>query len=212
MSFSIPGARGAGIALDRGCWSRYARADYEDPAPSVNLLDNAPSLLNAEGVETTHRAQRSHRLYAVLVLLLTAALTGCGLTIPADPDGTLTGASGEVLRIGVTAEPGLVNTSEEEPSGPLVDLATGFAASIDAQYEWTVASEESLVHMLETDEIDLAIGGFTDQTPWAERVGITRGYSDLPGAEGRSVVMLVPPGENAFLRELEAFLDEEAAS
>lgn len=64
--------------------------------------------------------------------------------------------------------------------------------------------------MLEEGELDLVVGGMTDQTPWVERAGVTRGYTTIEGADGRSLVMLVPLGENALLFVLEQFLDEKA--
>jgi len=38
---------------------------------------------------------------------------------------------------------------------------------------------------------------------------VSRGYTQIQGANGREIVMLVPLGENAFLTKLETFLDEE---
>jgi len=66
--------------------------------------------------------------------------------------------------------------------------------------------------MLEEGDLDLVVGGLTDQTPWADRVGVTRGYTDIEGADDRAIVMFVPLGENAFLSELEGFLDAEVGS
>ncbi len=116
------------------------------------------------------------------------------------------------MQVGVSPDEGLVDVEGPEPTGPLVDLAEDFAASLDTRIEWTVGSEETLVGELEAGELDLAVGGFTDQTPWSDRAGVTRGYQNIPGADGRSVIFLVPLGENAFLSELEAFLDEEVGS
>ncbi|UYO97702.1 hypothetical protein OED01_03020 [Microbacterium sp. M28] len=143
------------------------------------------------------------------------SLTGCLGTVPVDPDGTLDTATAETLRVGVSLEPDLAeagSAADDAPRGPLVELATDYAESIDARIEWTPAGEETLVKMLEAGDLDLAIGGFSDQTPWAERVGTTRAYSDLPGLDGRTVVWLVPAGENALLSDVELFLDGEAAS
>ena len=149
------------------------------------------------------------RFAAAGALLLAAALAGCGLRIPADPGGTLADVSGGVLRVGVSPEPGLARVSGDEPSGPLVDLVEGFADRVHARTEWSVHSEERLVELLEADEIDLAVGGFTDRTPWTDRAGVSRGYPRIPGAEGAPVVVLVQLGENEFLSELERFLDAE---
>lgn len=149
---------------------------------------------------------------ALIALLLTFLVAGCGLTIPTDPEGTLDSVTGSTMHVGASPEPGLVGLEGEQPRGPLVDLTEKFAESIDARIEWTVASEETLVTNLEEGSIDLAIGGFTDQTAWTDRAGITRGYKNIEGADQRSLVFLVPMGENAFLAELETFLDEEVGS
>ncbi|WP_309127627.1 hypothetical protein [Microbacterium sp.] len=155
----------------------------------------------------------SRRLISAAALVsLAGALAGCGLTVPSDPDGTLDTVTGGELRIGASPDPGLVDVTGPDPSGPLPDLATEFGDMLDAEAVWTVGSEEALVGMLEAGELDLVIGGITDQTPWIENAGTTRGYSGIPGADGRSLVLLVPPGENAFLSELERFLDEEVGS
>ncbi|MGV2984599.1 hypothetical protein ACNPNP_12930 [Microbacterium sp. AGC85] len=146
---------------------------------------------------------------ALLALVMIASLTGCGITVPTDPDGTLHSVTGGELRVGVSADEGLADASGANPTGPLVDLVDGFAASLDAEVDWTVGSEETLVVMLEEGDLDLVVGGLTDQTPWADRVGVTRGYQGIDGAENRAIVMFVPLGENAFLTSLETFLDTE---
>jgi len=146
---------------------------------------------------------------AVVVMAVAVAVAGCGITIPTDPDGTLESASGSTLHVGVSPEPGLVVLDGDQPRGSLVELTEDFAESIDARIDWTVAGEESLVGGLETGDLDLAIGGFTDQTPWSDRAGMTRGYKKIEGADGRSLVILVPLGENALLTKLESFLDSE---
>ncbi len=146
---------------------------------------------------------------ALLLSAMTAALAGCGISVPADPDGTLQTVSGGELRVGVSSEEGLADVSGDTADGPLIDLVDDFAESIDAEIEWTVGSEETLVSLLEEGDLDLVVGGLTDQTPWADRVGVTRGYHGIEGAEDRAIVMFVPLGENAFLTELEGFLDAE---
>ena len=149
---------------------------------------------------------------ALIAVLVTFIVAGCGLTIPADPDGTLDSVTGSTLRVGASSEPGLVDVDGEQPHGPLVDLTEKFAESIHARIEWTVAGEETLVGGLEAGDLDLAIGGFTDQTPWTDRVGVTRGYTGIEGSDSRALILLVPLGENAFLSRLETFLDEEVGS
>lgn len=145
----------------------------------------------------------------LLILTMSMTLAGCSLTVPADPDGTLEAVSGGELRVGVAPDERLADVSTVPPAGPLVDLVDDFAVSLDADVQWTVGSEEELVVKVEEGDLDLVVGGFTGQTPWVDRVGVTRGYRGIEGAEGRSTVMFVPLGENAFLSSLEAFLDTE---
>ncbi|WP_402842792.1 hypothetical protein [Microbacterium sp. GXS0129] len=112
----------------------------------------------------------------------------------------------------MSADPGLVDTDDDGASGPLAELTKKYAESLHAEIRWTPGSEETLVMQLEERKLDLVIGGLTDQTPWLDHVGVTRGYAGIEGADGRSIVMLVPPGENAFLSDVERFLDEEVGS
>ncbi|HWV48735.1 MAG TPA: hypothetical protein VN035_04705 [Microbacterium sp.] len=165
-----------------------------------------------------HPARRRvprHLAAAIACGALTMTATGCLGTVPVDPDRTLESATGGTLHIGLSAEPDIAELGagpDDAPTGPLIDLAEDYAESIDARISWTPAGEETLVGLLEDGEIDLAIGGFSAETPWSERVGATRGYTDLPGLEGRTVVWLVPAGENALLSDIELFLDGEAGS
>lgn len=155
----------------------------------------------------------SHRWWArgvVCALLVgTLTLTGCGLNIPSDPNGTFDRVSGGTLRVGISVDPPLTEVHDTGPSGPMIDLAAGFAREINATPEWSMQSEETLVKQLESGRIDLAVGSFTDQTPWSDRVGTTRGYTTIAGSASEAKVMLVPLGENKLLTELETFLDAE---
>ena len=153
------------------------------------------------------RARR--RSATVAVVLALAALTGCGVTVPADPDGTLERVRGGELRAGASASGQLVTVDQDRVDGSLAELIDGLADSLDARVEWVVGSEEELVEGLENGELDIAVGGMTDQSPWVDRVGVTRAYSSIPGAADRSVVMFVPMGENAWQATVERYLDDE---
>ncbi len=154
-------------------------------------------------------AVSSHRHRIAHLVVVLVAMAGCSLQIPADPDGTLDTVTRGVLRVGASPQDDLVRAEDGTVSGSEADLVEGFAESLDARVEWTVGGEEHLVGELEKGNLDLVIGGLTDQTPWADKVGMTRAYPNLPEAEGRALVMLVPPGENRFLSELERYLDKE---
>ncbi|WP_454050054.1 substrate-binding periplasmic protein [Cellulomonas sp. Marseille-Q8402] len=142
----------------------------------------------------------------------TLLLTGCGGAFPADPDGTLERVTGDVLRVGVTAnEPWTAADPGGEPSGLEVDLAAEFAETLDARVEWTVGSEEDLIGRMERRELDLVVGGFTGTSPWGAQAALTTPYTTVPDEEGKPEphVMAAPLGENAFLVRLETFLLEE---
>ncbi len=144
-----------------------------------------------------------------LAIGIVLGLAGCGLQVPADPNGTLERVSDGTLRAGASPDRSLIEVRGDEVSGAEADVVEAFASSLDARVEWTVGSEEQLVTGLEEGDLDLVVGGITDETPWIDRAGVTRGFADMPGADGRNVVMLVPLGENRFLSTLETFLDEE---
>jgi polar amino acid transport system substrate-binding protein len=153
----------------------------------------------------------SRRGLGVAALLL---LAGCG-TLPRDAAGTLDRVRGGVLRAGATEHDGRVAiTDDGTVSGPEADLVTAFAASLDAQVEWTTGSEAHLVSLLERGGLDLVVGGFDTKTPWAQQVAATRPYdvgADVRGRK-RDLVLLTRKGENGFLVELETWLPRKERS
>lgn len=151
----------------------------------------------------------------VAALVSALVLTGCGVQIPADPDGTLDAvrASGE-LTVGVSPNPPfttLPQTPDGRPGGTEVELVTGFAESLGAEPVWVVGGEQELVRQLEEGEIQVLIGGLTEKNPHLRKTGTTRPYVTTP-EHGTQVkhVMAVVPGENALLSALERFLDGES--
>jgi DNA-binding transcriptional LysR family regulator len=151
---------------------------------------------------------RWRRAWSVPLLVIALCVSGCGLTIPSDPQGTLERVRHGELRAGASASGSLVTVDGTEVGGPLAELVEGFADSVDARVTWTVGSEEDLVDELENGDLDLAIGGMTEATPWSDRVAVTRAYDSIPGAHG-PVVILLPLGENAMQAALETYLDKE---
>ena len=147
-----------------------------------------------------------------VALLLVAVLltsTGCGVEIPADPDGTLERVQGDVLRVGVSAMPPWTSSvTGGEPDGVEIALIRAFAESLGSEVEWTEGGEEHLVSKLERGELDVVVGGITASSPWADKAALTRPYVTVTGADGQPEdhVMLSALGENAFLAALERFL------
>lgn len=128
------------------------------------------------------------------------ALTACA-SFPVDPEGTLDRVRGGVLRVGLTPnEPW--TSFDDTPSGIEVELAKDFAESIGSEVEWSTDSEEDLFKALEQGKLDLVLGGFTSQNPYAAHAALTRPYYD-------DRVMALRMGENAFMVELETYLLEQ---
>jgi ABC-type amino acid transport substrate-binding protein len=158
---------------------------------------------------TTVACMRRKRLAGMVMVVL--ALSGCGLTMPTDPDGTLESVRGGTLNVGLSPNGDFTVVERDGTySGSEVELVEGFATSLDSTIDWTVGSEEALVRGLENGTIDVVVAGLTDATPWVDKAGVTRAYAEVTGGDGSThkMVMLVPIGENAFLTELETYLTE----
>jgi polar amino acid transport system substrate-binding protein len=141
-------------------------------------------------------------------------LTGCGMSVPADPEATLETVRGDTLRVGVSPNPPWTDLREDaDPAGTEPALVERFASSLDADIEWTEGGEETLVTKLERGQLDLVIGGLTDQSPWVDKAALTVPYTEVRDDEGKAEkhVMAARLGENAFLVELETFLLDSGA-
>lgn len=147
----------------------------------------------------------------VLAMLGVLGVTGCGAHFPADPDGTLERVSGGVLQVGVSPHEPFTTVTGAEPSGSEVALVKAYAESVGARIAWRTGGEEQLVTQLEHGRLDVVIGGLTDKTPWSDRVGLTRPYTETVDGFGRTRkhVMATVRGENAFLLDLDRFLQRE---
>jgi polar amino acid transport system substrate-binding protein len=146
-------------------------------------------------------------LGAVLVLVL----TGCAAHYPADPHRTLERVTGAELRVGISHNEPFVSVQGPAPSGREVQLVEDYAATLDAEVTWTADGEEELVDQLEHGRLDMVIGGLTNKTPWKKKVGLTRPYTKTTDEFGQTEkhVMAVRKGENAFLLDLDQFLQAQ---
>ncbi len=177
-----------------------------DPSvtPSVASPDARPVALP--------RRRGTARRFGIPVVLIALILAGC-TTIPRDPDGTLDRIrETSVLRAGASPGGRWVRIDGDRVTGVEPDLVSGFATSLGASVSWRTGGEEELVTAMEEGELDVLVGGLTAQSPWSEKVSITRPYAEST-ARGEKVdhVMAVPLGENALLDRLERYLDEEAS-
>lgn len=141
------------------------------------------------------------------ILAVAAVLAGCA-AIPADTDHTLRRVQGGELRVGITHNPPWTNTSDPVvPFGRDVRLVQRFAEHLEADIVWTIGSETFLTDKLRDGALDLAIGGFTDDTPWTDKAAITTPFQEeRVDGHAKKHVLLTVLGENRFLTTLDTFL------
>jgi hypothetical protein len=165
------------------------------------------SVTSTVGVPTVDGMDGLLRGLAVGLVTL-AVVTGCGAGFPADPDGTLAKVNGGELRVGASVNPPHVTVQGQRLSGTEVSLVEGYAAARDAGVEWVQGGEEDLMNQLKHGELDLVIGGLTEKTPWTRKAGLTRPYAESVDEFGsrHKHVLAVPLGENAFLLDLDTYL------
>ncbi|MFI9815156.1 transporter substrate-binding domain-containing protein [Saccharothrix variisporea] len=111
-----------------------------------------------------------------ILLVAAVLLTGCG--IPRDTDGTLDRVRGGVLRVGVAEHPPWTAVDgPDSVSGAEADLVTRLADELDARVEWHPGAESALMAALEGRQLDLVVGGLTDDLPWTEHAALSRPYA-----------------------------------
>ena len=142
-----------------------------------------------------------------LALVLAAVLAACG--VPRDPEGTLSRVTGGVLRAGYTHAPPWAEGTPDNPSGVENELVEAFAKEVDAEVEWTSASQAELFKALEVRALDLVVGGFDATDPLLLSAGATRPYAttyltvgvprDEPApADLKGMSILAEPGSEAY--------------
>lgn len=142
-------------------------------------------------------------------LLLAVGLAGCGGGYPADIDGTLERVRGHELVVGVAEDlPHLEVADDGGISGEEAEILAGYAEHLGAELVVTQGSETDIVAMLDRGEIDIAAGGFPDDTAWSSDAAVTRPYGKGVDGEGKEekLVFLLKLGENAFLGDFERYL------
>ncbi len=145
-----------------------------------------------------------------LASLMVACVTLFGCDLPRDPEGTLDRVRNGVLRVGVTPHGEWVESDAgRPPTGIEPALVEDFARQHGATIQWFRGSETQVLTALEEYELDLVVAGLTEETLWSDRVGLSQPYVET--RNGRHV-MAVAPGENAFLLQLDRFLQSREGS
>jgi polar amino acid transport system substrate-binding protein len=123
---------------------------------------------------------------------------------PRDPEGTSDRVQGGLLRVGLVENaPWVVRESDGQPGGIEGDLVRKLAQELGARPDWHWAGEQGL-EQLERFQLDLVLGGMTEQTPWKKTVGLTDSYFEKH-------VWATAPGENGWIKLLDEFLSRQRA-
>src|SRR3982751_1530631 len=101
------------------------------------------------------------RLIATAIVLLTSGCT----SFPRDPNNTLRNAMGKTLRLGATENPPWIVRSGNDASGAEADLVNEFARELNATVDWHWEGESENLMALEHFQLDLVVGGLTNETP-----------------------------------------------
>lgn len=143
--------------------------------------------------------------------VLVLAVAGCD--IPKDPEGTLERVRGNVMRVGLIEQEPWAQHEGGQASGVEVELVNRLAQQLGSRVEWQPGGETELFERLENHELDLVIGGVTASTPWAARLGLTLPHTERTVREQKHQhVLAAPPGENAWLLELDRFIHANKSS
>jgi polar amino acid transport system substrate-binding protein len=111
------------------------------------------------------------RLTALLCLVAAAC------SLPHDSDGTLDHiARDHVVRVGVVENSPWVNDSNATVEGIEGMLASELARGLGARAVWVRGPESRLLAAVQHRELDLVIGGLTDDLPWTSVLALTRPY------------------------------------
>jgi ABC-type amino acid transport substrate-binding protein len=116
--------------------------------------------------------------YTGLALVATLLLCTSCARYPQDPRRTLEQAlAGGTLRVGVLAHsPWVVGEPPGSPGGLEGALMAAFAEELGVAIEWRWASEQALMEALMRYELDVVIGGITEDNAWQQHVAFTLPY------------------------------------
>ncbi len=130
------------------------------------------------------------------LLACLCCLAGCA-DLPRDAEGTLDRVTAERrIRVGVIA-PGA------EVAEPAIALLQQLEQSLQLRPELESGAAEPLLARVENGELDLVIGPFAPDTPWAKRVHLMPLAERIDGGDHHLVLAAARNGENAWIARLE---------
>ena len=143
------------------------------------------------------------QIWGAILLAGSVILSGGCDSVPADPNGTLANIRSGTLSVGLSVRRPWTGSTRQYVDGVECRLLEQWADENEVPIEWRVLTETELVNALKRGEIQVAVAGFKDDSPWSKEVAMTQPYFE--DEEGRHV-MLLPQGENRWLLELDRFL------
>lgn len=114
------------------------------------------------------------------------------------------------MQVGVSHDPPHVLVpATGAPTGTDIALIEALARRKGARIRWVRGDHDGLMRDLQARRLQAVVGGSHVDSPWMVHVGSTRPF-DAIDAHGRTVkrVIAMPPGENAWLMELDTLLHE----
>ncbi len=128
-------------------------------------------------------------LFTLFLLFCVSLLHGC--RYPQDVEGTTDKVRSGVLEVGVTENPPWVVRTNDGAEGLEPEIIRGLADQLNAEVRWHWGAESQLLRALEQLQLDLIIGGIT-QNKWVSKAAApTKPYvkvrSTVGFAEGQTV-------------------------
>lgn len=140
------------------------------------------------------------RLGSLLCLIL--IVVGCR-EYPKDPEGTWERIRREGARVGLAEDGSHVQINGRPSQGPVegsvVVLLERMLADLGVEEaKRQIGSSDELMEKLERFELDIVVGGYTENSPWRNRVAFSRPWY-VDSSDGDHHVLALPPGENRWL-------------
>jgi polar amino acid transport system substrate-binding protein len=121
----------------------------------------------------------------IFAVIFTSMLGACEGTFPRDPEGTSARVQrSRVVRVGATEHPPWIVRHGQDVRGPEAELIRRFAHALDVRVDFRFGQQEALLTALANFELDLVVGGLSEDTHFAEKVGLSRPWWIEPWGVG----------------------------
>lgn len=115
-----------------------------------------------------------HKWPSILIILAVLVLAGC--RYPVNIERPMADMHGGELNIGLSENPPWVINTDQGPAGLEVEIVRALAEDMDATINWHWDSESSLLAALSQYQLDLVIGGLTQDANVSTLAAPTKAY------------------------------------